>query len=124
MTPSVTPIYAAVLALLFVALSMRVIGLRFRRRVSLGDGGDAELMQRIRAQANCAEYAPFGVLLLLIAELTGAPVWALHLSGLCLLAGRLAHGVALSGRMKFALRKTGMVLTFTSICLSAILGLI
>ena len=123
MAPTVTPIYAAALAALFVILSMRVIGLRFRRRVSLGDGGDAELMQRIRAQANCAEYAPFGVLLLLIAELTGAPVWALHLSGLCLLAGRMAHGIALSGRMRFTLRKVGMVLTFASLCLSAILGL-
>ncbi|PZQ96845.1 MAG: hypothetical protein DI533_14850 [Cereibacter sphaeroides] len=117
----VTPFYASALTALFILLSVRVIGFRRNQRISLGDGNDPVLRRLIRAQGNCAEYAPLGLLLLLIAELSGATVWALHLSGVILLLGRVAHGLALSGGMHFGLRTLGMALTFTSLGLSAAL---
>ena len=46
MTLSITPIYAALFALFFVALSLRVIRFRRSARISLGDGGDEELRRR------------------------------------------------------------------------------
>ena len=119
-----TPLYAGLLALLLVFLSFRVIFYRFSARISLGDGEDKALQKRIRVQANCVEYAPFGALLLLLAELQGAPLWALHLLGLTLLAGRLLHAYGLGATPQVPrLRQAGMVLTF-SMFMATALGLI
>ena len=73
MTADITGLYAAALALLFVVLSARVITVRRANKVSLGDGGDADLLARVRAQGNFAEYAPLGIVLILIAELQATP---------------------------------------------------
>ena len=119
-----TPLYAGLLALLLVFLSFRVIFYRFSARISLGDEDDKNLRKRIRVQANCAEYAPFGVILLLLAELQGAPLWALHLLGGTLVAGRLLHAVGMGSTPQILrLRQAGMVLTFTMFMATA-LGLI
>lgn len=119
-----TPLYAGLLALLLVFLSFRVIFYRFSARISLGDENDKNLRKRIRVQANCAEYAPFGVILLLLAELQGAPFWALHLLGGTLVAGRLLHAVGMGSTPQILrLRQAGMVLTFTMFMATA-LGLI
>ena len=119
-----TPLYAGLLALLLVFLSFRVIFYRFSARISLGDENDKNLRKRIRVQANCAEYAPFGVILLLLAELQGAPFWALHLLGGTLIAGRLLHAVGMGSTPQILrLRQAGMVLTFTMFMATA-LGLI
>jgi uncharacterized protein len=109
---AVTPIYAAAVTALFLLLSGRVIAFRRANRVAFGDGGDAELQRRVRAQGNCAEYAPLGILLLLMAELQGAPAGLLHMLGLTLLAGRLCHGYGISLRPRnIVLRTAGMGLT-------------
>ncbi len=120
----VTPIYAGLLAVLFIALSARVIARRISAHVSLGDGGDALLMRRIRVQGNCAEYAPFGVLLLAVAELSGAaPLW-LHLCGVALVAGRISHAIGLGSDPEVsALRRLGMVATFAALGVLALLCL-
>lgn len=124
MIPSITPLYAGLIALLFLGLTTRVILYRRAHRRNLGDEGDPVLLQRMRAHGNCAEYAPFGLLLLLLAELQGAPAVAVHLLGLTLLIGRILHGLGLSLRQQnFALRVGGMMLTLTMIALTA-LGLV
>ena len=61
----ITGLYGALIALVFLALSARVIMYRRANQLGLGDHGDKSLMKRMRAQANCAEYAPFGLLLML-----------------------------------------------------------
>jgi uncharacterized membrane protein YecN with MAPEG domain len=118
---TVTALYAAALAALFLWLSARVIGARGRARVSLGDGGDAGLLARIRAHGNCAEYAPMGLILMAATELNGAPHWLVHALGLTLLAGRVLHALGLShGRMR--LRVAGMGLTLTMIGFAALVA--
>ena len=52
----ITEFYAGVLAILFFALSIRVVAVR--GRVSLGDGGDPMVLRRMRGHANFAEYVP------------------------------------------------------------------
>ena len=124
MTLAVTPIYAGCLALLFVVLSVRVVLRRRTAKVSVGDGGDKDLIKRIRVQANCAEYAPLGILLLLIVELSGAAALTVHELGLMLVAGRAMHAVGMGLTPQIpALRIIGMGLTFTMIGLSAVLAL-
>ena len=118
---TVTPLYAALLALLFLGLSFRVILYRRRSRISLLDQGDEALRTRIRAQGNCAEYAPIGILLILILELMLAPFWLLHLFGLMLLGGRCIHAVGfLSVPPVLRLRIFGMMLTTVQIAATAL----
>lgn len=116
----VTALYASLLACLFVALSARVIAMRRGARVSLGDGGSGELLQTMRVQANFAEYAPFALLVLALAESLQTPGWALHLIGLTLLTGRCAHAYGVSrGKEDFRFRVAGMILTFTATLVAA-----
>ena len=124
MTVTVTGLYAAPLAVLFIVLSARVITYRRGNAISLGDGDDAVLLARMRAQGNFAEYAPFGLILMLIAEIQGsAHVW-LHICGALLLAGRLLHGINFSFALRdMRLRVGGMVLTLTSLALGVVLCL-
>jgi hypothetical protein len=120
----ITPLYTALIALLFIALSWRIITYRRANAISLGDSGDKNLLKRMRAQANCAEYAPLGLLLLAMTELNQAPALAIHALGLMLLAGRLLHAAGFAATpQRLVLRQVGMVLTLTMIGLTA-LGLL
>ena len=118
-----TAFYAALLAILFVALSIYVIRSRRRLKVALGDGNKDGMRQATRAHGNFAEYAPLFLILLGLAEHQGLPWWAVHLLGALFLLGRLLHayGVAFKERYKqdrvenLSFRVRGMVLTFTTI---------
>jgi len=88
--------YAGLLGLLLVALSAQVVLARRRYRVGLGAGSEEGLQQAIRVQANFAEYVPFAVILLVLAELTGLPLPALHGVGVLLVASRLLHAIGLT----------------------------
>ncbi|MBE1282693.1 MAG: hypothetical protein GJ676_05215 [Rhodobacteraceae bacterium] len=115
----VTALYAGLIALLFVVLSIRVILFRRTLGASVGDIGDKNMLKAIRTQANCAEYAPFALLLMAILELQDGASWALHALGLMLLVGRLAHAYGFGRTPQIIpLRQVGMVLTFSCIILS------
>lgn len=125
MSVTVTPVYAGLLALLFLYLSARVIRTRQTERVSVGDADNKLMIKAMRTQANCMEYVPIGVLLLLLAELQDAPVWGLHLLGLTLLTGRVMHAVGFGRTPQIIpLRKTGMVLTLLMIAVTAIANIL
>ena len=68
---TITAIYAALLGLLFLALSVNVVRTRRATRVSLGAGDHPLLERRIRAHGNFAEYTP--IALILIAFVPGPP---------------------------------------------------
>ncbi|WP_172292913.1 MAPEG family protein [Pseudoruegeria sp. HB172150] len=121
MIPTITPIYAGLIALLFLFLSLRVVAGRFRHRISVGDGGEKDMVKRMRTQANCAEYAPVGLLLLLMAELQGMAPWALHVLGGLLLAGRVLHAYGYGRTPQIVLlRRVGMFGTVASISITAV----
>jgi uncharacterized membrane protein YecN with MAPEG domain len=119
-----TPIYAALLAALYILLSLQVIRQRQRDGRAWGEGGEGRLRNLVRAHGNFAEYAPMGIVLLLLAEAQGAPGWAVHLTGASLLAGRVVHAFALSERpAALQWRVAGMVLTFTALGTGALAAL-
>jgi len=121
---SVTPAYAAILAILFLVLSFRVIGARREARVSIGDGGQSGLLRRQRVHANFAEYAPFCLLLIAMAEIQGAPALLVHALGAGLLAGRMLHAYGLAQQPEtFTLRVAGMVLTTITLAIAALTNL-
>ena len=120
----VTPLYAGLLVLWSLVLSMRVVQHRRRAKVSLGNGGDPALLQVIRGHANFAEYVPLALLLLIILELSRFSIYVIHALGAALLVARLLHGYALafSAEWRFG-RYWGTVLTFVILILEAILCL-
>jgi len=121
MTPTITPIYAAILAVLFIVLSFAIIRVRRGEKISLGDGKNPVLQARTRAHGNFAEYVPFALLLMLMAELQGGGAWLIHGLGLALVAGRLAHAWGLTREpMDFRGRVGGMVLTFSVLAVGAL----
>lgn len=124
MSLPLTPIYAALCALVFLGLSWHVIAYRRANRISLGDTGDKALLKRMRAQANAAEYMPIALILLALTEASGAPALAVHTLGLALLTGRILHPLGFAATpQKFILRQIGTILTLAMIALSA-LGLL
>ncbi len=118
MSAHATALYALPLVLLFMALSAYVIVYRRGNRVPLGDAGQPELLVRTRAQGNCAEYMPLGLLLLLLAEQSGPGV-LFHLAGVALLIGRFAHAWHLAIlRTRYSLRPIAVTATFSSYLLA------
>lgn len=93
----ITGLYAALCAFLLLGLSFRIVGLRRRLRVGIGDGGDAGLARAIRAQANAVEYIPLLLVMLLVAENNGAGVVFVHACGVVLVLARVLHAIGLSG---------------------------
>jgi uncharacterized membrane protein YecN with MAPEG domain len=63
MVPAIVPIYAAMLAFLYIALFARVIQARRSAKVAIGTRGDVHLERKMRVHANFAEYVPFALLL-------------------------------------------------------------
>ncbi len=118
----VTPLYAAIIALLFVALSVRTLRLRRRFAVAIGAGAEPLLERAARAHANFAEYVPISLLLIAFTELAyGSAAW-IHALGATLLAGRLTHAYGISQvKEDFRFRVAGMALTFTVIITSSLL---
>ena len=106
--------YAAVLALIFVALSVRTLRLRRRVRIAIGHGDNELLLRAMRVHANFAEYVPLALLLMYFVETTGAGPAQMHALGACLTIGRISHAFGV-GQVKedFRFRVLGMALTFT-----------
>jgi uncharacterized protein len=117
---AITALYAALITVVFLALSRRVIVLRRAAQVPLGDGGDRKLARAMRAHANCAEYAPLGIILIGLAESLSVPALIVHALGVSLVAGRIVHAYGVSQEPEnFRFRVAGMGLTFTAIAVAA-----
>lgn len=120
----VTPLYAGLLAMLFLVLSWRVIQFR-QRGIPLGDGGDPKMLRLIRGHANFAEYVPLILLMMGFLEVGHTSIYILHALGITLLVSRLLHGYALSFTDRFRFGRTwGAGLTFAVLGASGALCLL
>ena len=118
---TITPIYAGLVALLFLTLSFRVVAGRRRHKVSIGDADNKDMIKRMRVQANCAEYAPIAIILLAMAEIQGMPGWLVHLFGAMLFLGRLMHAHGLGSTPQVVKSRVwGMYLTIIMIAATAL----
>ena len=120
-----TALYAGILAILFIVLSFRVIAKRNQYKVAIGINGQALLERAIRVHANFAEYVPFALLLMFLAEYSGlAPVY-LHILGVALIVGRLSHAFGVSQQhepLKF--RVFGMMLSMLVMLAAAVASIV
>jgi uncharacterized membrane protein YecN with MAPEG domain len=108
---SITPIYAALLGLLFVPFTFRVGLYRVGNKINLGDGNDPELLKRIRGQGNFVETVPLALILLILMEVMGASNTWLHALGAALVIGRVLHYLGVTETGPFIGRPVGMFAT-------------
>lgn len=94
----ITLLYGGMTALLVTLLGLHVSLLRLRHRVSVGKDLPAILVRPVRAHGNAAEWAPLGILLLAVLELSGVGSVALHALGGALVASRVLHAAGVLGR--------------------------
>jgi uncharacterized membrane protein YecN with MAPEG domain len=123
-----TALYAAVLGLLGAALTVNVIANRVRSGIDVGDGGVAKLAQAIRAHANFVEQGPLALIVLGLAEVSGARMLVVNVLGVALIAARLAsayalnHSLAQSPLRQFSGGVSVLILAAASIALLLTLG--
>lgn len=120
----IVSLYASLLTILLIGLSVNVIRIRKQKHIGLGDAGINALQRAIRAQANMIEYTPIFLILLGLAEQNGLNVYCLHICGLVYLLGRLLHAFALLKKERyenlrlvagFEYRIIGMMCTFSTL---------
>ncbi|MDP3551713.1 MAG: MAPEG family protein [Novosphingobium sp.] len=105
---------AAAAAAINIWLSIRIGMLRTSKKISIGDGGDMDLIARMRAQANFIENTP--IMLVLIAVIELARTGNIYLMGVAgaFMLGRVAHGVGMDGGPLMPLRGVGTLVTMLS----------
>lgn len=91
----VTSLYAIPLAIIFLALFMQVVFLRSNLSLSIGDGGNKDLHERIRRHGNFVEWVPMVLILLVLNEAQGTGALWLHIGGALLTIGRVLHPLGL-----------------------------
>ena len=92
----VVGLYASLLGLIYITLSYRVVKLRQKHKIGIGDGGFGNLQQTIRAHANFMEYVPICLILLTILSASPVSHLILHIAGGALVIARLMHAIGLT----------------------------
>jgi uncharacterized membrane protein YecN with MAPEG domain len=115
----ITPYYAAILALLFMILSVRTIKTRREHKVAIGDGGEKSILRASRVHANFSEYVPFSLLLIAMLEMQSYSHWIIH--GLCiaLVIARAIHAYGVSQTnedFRFRIFGTATTINIIAIC--------
>ena len=122
--PATTAIFAALLALEFIALSAWVVMGRLRNNALFGDAGNDEFAKRIRTQANFSEYIPFALILIALLEMRGGPRGLVITLLAILLVARLIHPIGMfapaNSPQQFACRGGGIIATFVVTLIAAL----
>lgn len=93
---TVSEITAGLLELLLLFLSGYVIAGRVKFRIDIGDGGNEQMRQRIRTQANFVECVPLALILIILVEVGKiGPGWMPAAIAITLIVARLWHAQGL-----------------------------
>jgi uncharacterized membrane protein YecN with MAPEG domain len=110
--PITTALYASLLGLLAVGVAFPAGMLRGKLNISVGDGGNPDLLLAMRRHANFSEWVPLALILIALLELNRASPRGLHILGAALLIARLMHAFGLkSDSMKNIGRGIGAMAT-------------
>lgn len=106
---------AAAAALINLWLSIRTGTMRGAKKISIGDGGDQDLICRMRAQANFVENTPFVLVLIAAIELARPDnVWLAGVAAIYAL-GRVAHPLGMDGGAFARGRMIGTLITMLTL---------
>ena len=108
-----TLITAGLLGLIFLALTFRVVARRMSGKIMIGDGGDAQMLERIRAHANFTEHVPLTLILMGGIESTAGHhspfLWG---AGGLLVMARIAHAIGMSRPAPNPFRAAGALVSW------------
>ena len=123
MVVPVTGVFAAVLGILLLVLSVQVVKFRVKYKKTMGTTDDRDFEAAVRAHGNLIEYAPLGLIMLGIAELNGVAGGLIYWTGMALVVGRILHawGMINGHGEEHKARAIGIVLTWLAILAAAIL---
>lgn len=93
--PTITLLYAGILGIMSIALSLFPGSIRSKAGVSVGDGGNQELLLAIRRHGNFVEYVPIALILMALLELNGLGNLTMHIFGGVLVVARILHATGL-----------------------------
>lgn len=121
----ITSIYAALLALILIFLSIKIIKNRRFSKVEIGDNGNDSLQRAIRAHGNFIEYTPIFLIMLILAEVGGLNKYLIHFFGIIYILGRISHayGIAVAElkNRNFKYRVSAMICTFSCLAILALI---
>lgn len=118
----ITILYAGLLGLLYIGLTLYVVRGRWAYKIGLGDGGNPQMLSRIRIHGNFAEFVPFALLLLFMTDYVQYNPLLIHLLGITLVLARVFHATGLLKSHVFTpWRGAGVVLTLAVILICSIL---
>jgi uncharacterized protein len=123
---TITPMYAALLGIILLALSIRVVAVvRAKGGVAYGDGGNAAFTAVLRGQQNFVEYVPLIVILIAFAEAGGCSAKWIHGMGSVLVIARAMHPFGLTDKPGInPWRFIGTNLTWIVLLVASILNLV
>lgn len=90
-----TLLYAGILGLMSIVLSFFAGSLRGKTGISIGDGGNPDLLLAMRRHGNFVEYVPFALILLALLEMNGVQAQTIHIMGASLTVARVLHAAGL-----------------------------
>ena len=93
-------------------LAMRIVAVRWKAKVLIGDGGHPLLATRMRAQLNFVEYTPFVLILMGLIEFAEGTQGWLWGAGILYILGRVLHPFGLDRATLNPLRGVGILTTF------------
>ena len=112
---TITLTITAAAALLNIWLMMRVGKVRLAEKVSVGDGGNENIIRRMRAHSNFIESAPLVLILIAAIELSiGTNIVLWFVSSLYIL-GRIGHGFGMDGGSLEKGRVIGTIITLLTL---------
>ena len=120
----VTLITASILALMCLVLAFRVGAGRFKHHVAMGDGGNADMVVRMRTHANFVEYVPLILILMGMLEMSGVNRIALMVMGVLLIVFRIFHAIGMPRRAPNFFRAAGAFGTIGVMAAAAVWGLV
>jgi hypothetical protein len=122
MFPVIVPSYAAILVLIFVLLSIRVIQMRGSAKIGLGHGNNPAMERRIRVHGNFAEYVPLALVLLLCMELQSQSRILIHVLCIALVAARVIHAIGVTPvNENFPMRVASVLTTFAVLVVASVM---
>jgi len=124
MTLTVTIATASVLALVYFALIVRIGQGRYKYRIPMGDGGNADMLCRMRTQANFVEYVPLLLIFMGLFEVEGVNKQVLAFAGAALVLFRILHAVGMPRPAPNLFRAIGAAGTGLLLFTAAIQGLV
>lgn len=113
----ITSTITALLILMQVVLTFRVIGVRRSEKVLVGDGNSDRLIVRMRSHANFIEVTPITLIALGLCEYQALFTSILLPLGITLFIGRVFHALGMELKDRLILRQIGMVISLTAMLL-------